>query len=241
MTHRFRIIACALLGAVVLHADRAAATPIIDYAEQQIAVDGHVTTLFGAGPFTASDTVTTVSPAGIVMESASQDTLIAALSAGGSGNAETSLTGPGMTSRHALAQLMYNFTLDANYFADLTGGLASTGYGHAEAFLVQDAASDHPIYLAFENADNSVAAVDFHGTLVPGFYTFYLLAQSQTSPLEVEGSGTASFDVALNLTPEIAPQAVPEPSAMLLMTTGLIGLYRNRRDQQSRREPRRRD
>ena len=213
---------------VLTIARTASATSIVVDALQEIHANGQIIRRETEGPFVAAIPPSPTNSG--VTETASQDTTISPFLFGGTGAAFTSFIATSQmqtASRNAGAQLFSNFILTDSYFANLTGLLESTGYGHAEGFLVLGGDTDTPTYLAFENADNQTASLSFSGVLSPGFYTFYLLAQSQTAPTAGPGEGSATFNATLTLTPT-GLTAVPEPGSVTLLLTGMGALAGHR-------------
>jgi PEP-CTERM motif-containing protein len=119
-----------------------------------------------------------------------------------------------------------------SFMATISNSGASSIYLNADSHT-EDAGltvDDSPFFSNFPislNPGDSATAVLFAVTVTggPGVYSGFFDIQGGTDPSALDVLGDAPFKV--TVTP--AAQAVPEPSTILLMATGVVGLIRRRK------------
>jgi hypothetical protein len=122
---------------------------------------------------------------------------------------------------------VFNGTFDGSFMNSGTG-LVAGGQSRWFATLVRDGGG----ILFNDSAINATGSRLFTGLLLPGIYRFVVDGSSAGYNTRDGGTGSGhmDFDFSLDLTSaEVSPAPTPEPASLLLLGTGLLGLWRARR------------
>lgn len=122
---------------------------------------------------------------------------------------------------------VFNGTFNGSFLNSGTGIVAG-GQSRWFATLTRDGGGT----LFNDSAINSTGSRQFAGLLLPGVYRFVVDGSSAGYNTRDGGTGSGhmDFDFSLDLTPaDVSPAPTPEPATLLLLGTGLLGLWRARR------------
>jgi hypothetical protein len=150
----------------------------------------------------------------------------------GAGVAQASVTAPeGSAVAYGSGQTHFDFLIDQPHTYTFVGAFATgvTGYSVWETYLIDRTSR------FFEFREDSAVARSSTGTLLPGRYVLVVLGRA-TAGCGFGGESDCtsnqaftSFSFDFQLSPETEAPAVPEPASMILLGTGLAGVFATRR------------
>ena len=163
----------------------------------------------------------------------------------GAGTASTSWTGPAGSeySTGASFNTAFQVTSPVSYLfnvnlAAASSGAFNTSRAEVDAFLIiETPTSSGPVFSFFlppvSETNSSAGSRSFAGVLAPSNYHIFVNAGGRglSSDQVRAGSTTANFAFAFDFSPE-SPAPTPEPASLLLLGTGIAGVFgfRSRRE-----------
>lgn len=155
-----------------------------------------------------------------------------------SGLAVSSVTAPtGSAVAYAQGAAALHFVLDQPYTYSFSGSFIGLGgFNVLEASLVD--VSDPSSSAIFNYRELSSTALSSTGTLLPGLYDFFLVGRATAGcgfgavPECTSEEARNFFNFEFQLSPQ-EPAPVPEPATMILLGSGLVGVFAARRRQRS--------
>lgn len=179
-----------------------------------------------------SNTATTVFAQGLLNSSIAGVTHIF-----GSGVAMSAINTPGTISAYAVGSANFDvqFELDRSYAFDFTGLFSSsgspgdTGDTHWSTVLIGVPLGGTPDTTLFNYGGLELTPLSTSGVLPPGRWDIAAHASAANNGLQGTGTSNAWYTFRFDLSPVGEPAPVPEPTSLILIATGLLGVVHARR------------